>query len=227
MEIESSAPRLAAKKLWNIVRIMFYMLRKGMSNCKINILDIQIGLQHMLKRGKIAGKAISNLMLHPPPHLYDNLTSSSFTCKSNDVVATSFITRGDYEFSCSNSPVFPLYFAANNNKRSSRRRNRPYKTDEIAVVQKVFEILNNTSTNYDAAAVSPLMALPGFGKSPNNVRQLRVTDSPFPLKDTEENCNPQVDKDAEEFIKKFYKDLKQQKKIAALESPSPYHVCAR
>ncbi|MCD7451936.1 hypothetical protein HAX54_014200 [Datura stramonium] len=228
MEIESSAPRLAAKKLWNIVRIMLYMLRKGMSNCKINILDIQIAVQHMLKRGKIVGKAISNLMLHPPPHLY----ASSFTCKSNDVVATSFITRRDYEFSCSNSPVFPLYFAANNNnKRSSRRRNnRPYKTDEIEIVQKVFEILNNTSTNYDAAgtaAVSPLMALPGFGKSPNNVRQLRVTDSPFPLKETEENYNPQVDKDAEDFIKKFYKDLKQQKRIAALESPSPYHVCAR
>lgn len=34
----------------------------------------------------------------------------------------------------------------------------------------------------------------------------------------------QVDKDAEEFIKKFYKDLKNQKRIAAtVGSPSPYH----
>lgn len=221
MEIEPSAPQIAAKKLWNIVRIMFYMLRKGMLKSKL-ILDIQFALQDMLKKGKIAGKAISNLMLHPPHY-----SSTSFTCKSNNNdVAMSFITRREYEFSCSNSPVFPLYFA--NNKR---RRNRTYKSEEIAVVQKVFEILNTTSTTYDAAgtttiAASPL-ALLGFGKSPNNVRKLRVTDSPFPLKDSEENYNSQVDKDAEEFIKKFYKDLKQQKKIASLESPSPYHVYAR
>ncbi|KAK4343424.1 hypothetical protein RND71_036518 [Anisodus tanguticus] len=207
MKIESSAPQFVAKKMWNIVRIVFYMLRKGMSK------SIQIALQDMLKRGKIAGKAISNLMLHP------HYSSSSFTCKSNNDVAMSFITRREYEFSCSNSPVFPLYFA------NKRRRNHRYKSEEIAVVQKVFEMLNTTTTNYEVAA-SPL-ALPGFGKSPNNVRQLRVTDSPFPLKDSEENYNSQVDKDAEEFIKKFYKDLKQQKRIAALESPSPYHVCAR
>ncbi|CAN4094411.1 unnamed protein product [Withania somnifera] len=225
MEIESSASQIAVKKLWNIVRSVFYMLRKGIMSKSKLILDIQITFQDMLRRGKIAGKAISNLMLHPPHHYS---ISSSFTCKSHNDVAMSFITRCEYEFSCSNSPVFPTYFA--NNKR---RRNRTYKSHEIAVVQKVFEILNTTtSTTYDAsgttaiAAVSPLV-LPGFGKSPNNVRKLRVTDSPFPLKDSEENYNSQVDKDAEEFIKKFYKDLKQQKKIASLESPSPCHVYAR
>ncbi|XP_060211536.1 uncharacterized protein LOC132638783 [Lycium barbarum] len=209
MEIELSVPQLVVKKLWNIVRIVFYMLRKGMSK------SIHIALQDMLKRGKIAGKAISNIMLHP------HYSSSSFTCKSNNDVAMSFVTRREYEFSCSNSPAFPLYFA------NKRRRNHRYKSEEIAVMQKVFEMLNTTTntTNYDAAVASPL-ALPGFGKTPN-VRQLRVTDSPFPLKDSEENNNSQVDKDAEEFIKNFYKDLKQQKKIAALESPSPYHVCAR
>ncbi|KAG5569685.1 hypothetical protein H5410_059451 [Solanum commersonii] len=220
MEIEPSAPQIAGKKLWNIVRIMFYMLRKGMLKSKL----MQITLQDMLKRGKIVGKAISNLMLHPPHY-----SSSSFTCKSNNNndVAMSFITRREYEFSCSNSPKFPLYFA--NNKR---RRNRTYKSGEIDVVQKVFEILNTTSTSYEAGgttsiAVASPLALLGFGKSPNNVRKLRVTDSPFPIKDSEENYNSQVDKDAEEFIKKFYKDLKQQKKIASLESPSPYHVYAR
>ncbi|KAM3383179.1 hypothetical protein P3S68_008754 [Capsicum galapagoense] len=222
MEIESNASQIGAKKLWKIVRIVFYMLRKGMSKSKL-ILDMQIAFQDMLKRGKIAGKAISDLMLHPPQY-----TTSSFTCKSNhnDVIAmSSYITRREYEFSCSNSPVFPTY--------NKRRRNRTYKSDEIAVVQKVFDILNTTSTTYDAAGTTTIassyspLALLGFGKSPNNVRKLRVTDSPFPLKDSEENYNSQVDKDAEEFIKKFYKELKQQKKIASLESPSPYHVYAR
>ncbi|GER45008.1 Avr9/Cf-9 rapidly elicited protein 146 [Striga asiatica] len=56
-----------------------------------------------------------------------------------------------------------------------------------------------------SAAASP--ALPGFGRSPL-VRRLRVTDSPFPLRDVEESCH--VDEAAEEFIMKFYRDLRHQ-----------------
>lgn len=56
-------------------------------------------------------------------------------------------------------------------------------------------------------------ALPGFGKSPM-VRQLRITDSPFPLRDVEEDSH--VDEAAEEFISKFYKDLRRQNEVAAL-----------
>lgn len=81
----------------------------------------------------------------------------------------------------------------------------------MAAVQKMLEMLNN-----EVVEASP-MVLPGFGKSPM-VRQLRITDSPFPLKDEGDS---QVDKAAEEFIKKFYKDLKLQKNSAAFESP--YH----
>ena len=50
-------------------------------------------------------------------------------------------------------------------------------------------------------------ALPGFGRSPM-VRQLRVTDSPFPV--GEEDKDNQVDKAAEDFIKRFYKELRKQ-----------------
>lgn len=82
----------------------------------------------------------------------------------------------------------------------------------VAAVQKVLEMLNNEAAAVEA---SP-MVLPGFGRSPM-VRQLRVTDSPFPLKDEGDS---QVDKAAEEFIKKFYKDLKSQKRMSALESPA-------
>ncbi len=52
-------------------------------------------------------------------------------------------------------------------------------------------------------------ALPGFGRSPM-VRQLRITDSPFPLRDIDED-SVHVDKAAEEFIERFYKELRQQK----------------
>lgn len=73
------------------------------------------------------------------------------------------------------------------------------------------------SENSRVVEASPLVTLPGFGTSPVG-RQLRVTDSPFPLKDEGDS---QVDKAAEEFIKKFYKDLNLQKTMALLDSP--YH----
>lgn len=84
----------------------------------------------------------------------------------------------------------------------------------VSAVKKVLEMLNNEIATEATAAASPF---PGFGQSPM-VRELRITDSPFPLKDNEV-VDTQVDKAAEEFIKKFYKELKQQKKKAALESP--------
>lgn len=82
-------------------------------------------------------------------------------------------------------------------------------------------MLNNEAVAAAAAAeASPAMALPGFGKSPM-VRQLRITDSPFPLKD--DGDSHQVDVAAEEFIKNFYKDLRLQKiTMGTLESPYQY-----
>lgn len=65
-----------------------------------------------------------------------------------------------------------------------------------AAVIKALEMLTS-------AAASP--AVCGFGKSPM-VRQLRITDSPFPLCNGEEDSY--VDEAAEKFILKFYDDLR-------------------
>lgn len=62
----------------------------------------------------------------------------------------------------------------------------------------------------------------GNGNKSPFVRQLRVTDSPFPLKDgkgnnkEEEEEDIKVSKAAEEFIQRFYRNLRMQK---SLESP--------
>ncbi|XP_044463497.1 uncharacterized protein LOC123194374 [Mangifera indica] len=185
MEMEPTPP-VGAKKLWSVVRIVFFMMKAGISKSKI-----MVDLHWMLKRGnKLAGKAIGNLILHH---------SSSFSCRSDD--SLSFVYPKEYEFSCSNSPAFyPFY--------SHKRKHHHH------AVQKVLDMLNNEA----AVEASPLTTSPGFGRSPM-VRQLRITDSPFPLKD--DGDNNQVDKAAEEFIKKFYKDLQSQKRMSALDSP--YH----
>ncbi|XP_061371169.1 uncharacterized protein LOC133313773 [Gastrolobium bilobum] len=206
MEIEPSPP-VAAKKVWNIVRVLFFMLRKGIAKSKI-----MVEFHWMLKRVKLAGKALVNsVVLH---HHF-----AAFACHSHDT-HLSFISPREYEFSCSNSPANPLP-AINKRKHHHHQLSRFSKSkqyDDVSTlnaVQKVLEMLNN-----EKVEASPSVTLPGFGfgKSPL-VRQLRVTDSPFPLKDEGDS---KVDMAAEEFINKFYKDLNLQKRMAStLESP--YH----
>ncbi|KAJ7969548.1 Avr9/Cf-9 rapidly elicited protein [Quillaja saponaria] len=209
MDMEPSPP-VVAKKLWNMVRIVFFMLRKGICKSKL-----MVDLHLMLKRGKLASKAIvNNLMLH---HHY-----AAFTCRSNDS-HLSFISPREYEFSCSNSPAYPIFQINKRNKHHHHHHGAhhhfpksSYRYDDVTTVnavQKMLEMLNNDIS----VEASPLVTLPGFGKSPIG-KQLRITDSPFPLKDEGDS---QVDKAADDFITKFYKDLKLQKNKAALESP--YH----
>ncbi|KAH7547226.1 hypothetical protein FEM48_Zijuj01G0287300 [Ziziphus jujuba var. spinosa] len=166
-----------------------------------------LDLDMMMKRGKIAGKALGNLMFHHHHHLF---TASASARRSADHPNLSFASQREYEFSCSNTPSYPFSL--------SKRRNHshnffgcahapPTLDDEATTanaLKAVLEILNNNDVVVEA---SP--ALPGFGKSPM-VRQLRITDSPFPLRNVDDD-DTHVDEAAEEFIKRFYKDLKLQR----------------
>lgn len=217
MEMEPSPP-VVAKKLWNILRIVLFMVRKGLSKSKI-----MVDLHLMLKRGKLAGKAIAENFFSN--HVVGHMSHSSFSCRSNDAV--SFVSPREYEFSCSNSPaVKPFHFI---NKRKHHhhhshfypKSSSTYRYDDFATVTAVQKVLDICLNNNDMVEASPLVGLPGFGKSPL-VRQLRITDSPFPLKDEGGDDNGRVDMEAEEFIKRFYKDLKSQKTMAAADSPAPH-----
>ncbi|GFP85659.1 hypothetical protein PHJA_000709600 [Phtheirospermum japonicum] len=160
--MEQNLP-LITKKIWKIIRVVYFMLRKGISKGKL-LAD----LTSLMKRGKIAGKAaIQNLMFHHHP-----VAGRPAGGPPNA-----------YEFSCSNSPIVFGHF-------TSKRKNSGAATPP-----------------FDFATVAAALALPGFGPSPM-VRQLRITDSPYPLRDLEEDNH--VDEAAEEFIMKFYKDLKKQ-----------------
>ncbi|KAF5202919.1 hypothetical protein FRX31_007494 [Thalictrum thalictroides] len=83
----------------------------------------------------------------------------------------------------------------------------------------------NNEINAEAAAASPVAILPGFGPSPI-VRQLRITDSPFPVRDVDDNSSSQVDKEAEEFIERFYEQLRLQKMMSVREGRNQ-NGCAR
>ena len=190
--MEPNVPAIAAKRIWSIARVAFFMLRKGVSKRKL-MLDLNM----MMKRGKIAGKAISNLMFHHHHHV-------------------SFSAPREYEFSCSNTPNYAFHI--NNKRRHHHHHHNNHHShfftcahapatldDDVATVNAaeamVLEMLNNE------AVVEASPALPGFGRSPM-VRQLRITDSPFPLRDIDEDSH--VDEAAEEFIQRFYRELRQQ-----------------
>lgn len=188
MEIEKNQP-LVAKKVWKTLRIVLFMLTKGIAKSKM-VAELNL----LLKRGKVAAvKAIANTL----------------TLRHHSTAA-SFVSPHDYEFSCSNSPaVIKLHSKIKNHRHHHHHQN------DFSTVQKVLEILNDV----DASSFpSPMVTFPGFGKSPIG-RKIRITDSPFPLKEEEGDDHSHVDVAAEEFIKRFYKNLNLQQKLAAIQSP--------
>lgn len=199
MEEQLTTP-LMAKKLWSLVRAIIYMMKKRISK---NIPWFEI---HMMF--KKSTKAIGNILVDH---------HQTLTCRPNDI-HTTFIQPRHYEFSFDDTPVF-IPRRRKHRIKSNKDEHHQLTADSV---KRVFDILNaydrQTSTTFVEPEKSPLSLL-GFGGG-KNVRQLRVSDSPFPVNNNEEDTL-QVDKMAEEFIKNFYNELKQQKKRAAIEPPSP------
>ncbi|XP_014500480.1 uncharacterized protein LOC106761442 [Vigna radiata var. radiata] len=192
IEMETKAP-IVTKKLWDMLRVMFFMMRKGISKGKL-MMDLNVMLK---RRSKLAGKAIANLISH---HHHAASHDSHLQ----------FSAPREYEFSCSNTPsAFSFPAIGKRHRHFFACVHAPPTHDDDSVtmnaVKTVLEMLNN-DVKVETTS-SP--ALPGFGRSPM-VRQLRVTDSPFPLRDSDQDNDHQVDKAAEEFIKRFYKELKKQ-----------------
>lgn len=221
--MEQNLP-VMAKRVWSIVRAVLFMMRKGISSKrKLFMVDLNM----VVKRGKIAGaKAIGNLIFHHHHHhSHHNKDSQLSPSDIEAVAALAAAAAHEYEFSCSNTPnyIFPFNLANNKKKNSINNyyhnffacTHAPATQDDdnmatMNAVKVVLEMLNNNdSNNNNNVMASPL--LPGFGQTPL-VRQPRITDSPFPLRDVDNGDNGYVDKAAEDFINRFYKDLKQQNK---------------
>lgn len=188
MDIEKTQP-FVAKKLWKTLRIVLFMLTKGIARSKM-VAELNL----LLKRGKVAAvKAIANTL-----------------ALRHHSSAASFVSPHDYEFSCSNSPAVVKF-------NTKIKNHRHYHQNDFSTVQKVLEILNDVEAS-SFSSPSPMVTFPGFGKSPMG-RKIRITDSPFPLKEEEGDDHGHVDVAAEEFIKRFYRNLNLQQKLAAIQSP--------
>ncbi|KAK9069742.1 hypothetical protein SSX86_010136 [Deinandra increscens subsp. villosa] len=150
---------IITKKAWNLIRLVFFTLKKGISKRKF-----LIDLNMMMKHGKIA-------TTHRHPHHLSD----------------------EYEFSCRNTPPYPLSLFSTRNKRHRLSyRNLPLAVDddgdEITIDPAVIKVLNMLTVK------SPL------------VEQQKITESPFPVA---HGCDDgEVDEAAEKFIRRFYNDLR-------------------
>ncbi|KAL5783330.1 hypothetical protein ACOSP7_008359 [Xanthoceras sorbifolium] len=190
-----ASPSVIAKKMCKILRMVLFMIQKGVTKSKI-MPDLHL----LMKRSKILGRALNDIVVR---HY------TALTCRSNDMHAPEFVSshRGEYEFSCSNSPAYQPYIPFHVSKRRGRRY--PYSIGQdrrqAAGPPSDYEDDAAALEYCDVAEESPLV---GPVK-----RRVRVTDSPFPLLG-DDDVDSHVDKEAEEFIQRFYKQLRLQKSKA-------------
>ncbi|KAL4560003.1 hypothetical protein LXL04_032151 [Taraxacum kok-saghyz] len=182
---------LIVNKVWSFVRVIFFMLRKGLSKTKF-FSDLNM----KIKRGKIAGKALHNLLFHHHHHW----AASTLRRQPHHL---SFPTPppGEYQFNCKDTPPnYPLSLFSTHKKHQITKH---HGLANLHAPPPPDASPGNADKHHRVAP-----ALPGFGKSPM-VKQLRITDSPFPLSNGDENGH--VDEAAEKFIMWFYNDLRRQK----------------
>ncbi|KAK3213012.1 hypothetical protein Dsin_017718 [Dipteronia sinensis] len=157
-------------------------------------------IQKGFTKSKIVGRALNDVVSH---HYYTTLTGRS----SRDMQhASLFVSPREYEFSCSDdSPASyrPSYVG----RRRGGRARCPYGSSRNEHRYGLRPAADDYEDDAAAAAVeeSPLVGPVG--------RHVRVTDSPFPLVVDDVDCH--VDIEAEEFIQRFYKQLRLQKSRAA------------
>ncbi|XP_058774169.1 uncharacterized protein LOC131648427 [Vicia villosa] len=162
--MESNLP-VISKRVWRMVRVAFFIMRKKLSKGKV-MKDLNMMLK---RRGKVAGKVIANIMFH---RHHKGSTRSHHSHNS---------------FTSSQAPPTPL--------------------DEAMTMSAMKTILNTLNNDQEIVEASPALSI--FERS-SRVRQLRVTDSPFPLRDDDDGKDNQIDKAAEDFIKRFYRQLRKQ-----------------
>lgn len=236
-----------AKRLVGVLRAVYHMLRRGLCRKRL-MMDLHL----LLGRGKLAGKALRNLVAaahhhhqqQHTGHMVPTTSSSSGARAGAEGAATSSsssalafcnnVNPGDVEFSCTTTPSYeaPAPRALFPFKIRGRGARRGGGLD-VAELARAFEMMSaqeavagpsgsETPSVAAGATPSPMLAL-SLGRSPAGARQLRVTDSPFP-EEPPEGVDERVDAEASNFIKRFYEQLRMQQAFA---TPSPDNTALR
>uniref|UniRef100_A0A6N2MU75 Uncharacterized protein n=1 Tax=Salix viminalis TaxID=40686 RepID=A0A6N2MU75_SALVM len=188
-----ASPPLIAKKVSNILRLIFLMIQKGMLKSKL-----MLDLHFLMNRGKILRKALNDIIVQQ---------HSTLSCISHDV-HMSFISPREYEFSCSGSPAYKFY--SYKQPYYQARRRKSYARGSTRHHLAVLMIWRRVS----APVTGQLRDRLWWAHLGGLERGARWLD-----KDADEDCH--VDKEAEKFIEMFYKELRSQKETAARSTIKP------
>jgi len=201
MEIHFTVNHVSAKRLWNVIRIAFFMMRKGLISKRKMLMDMHL----MMERGKGYGRSLMNLVFQ---HFRGN-SQGGYGLQ-------------EYEFSCSNSPVNPVLL------HMGKRKHHHFPThilhfpcmnpppDEDDKEESNAFVLSPSDCNNEYFSKDCLdHDLPSLQKlnpllSPLSERRISRSSS-------EENNDHQVDRQAEEFIAKFYEQLRLQNQMSLLQ----------
>lgn len=207
MEVHPRVNSMLAKRLWNVLRVTFFMIRKGLVSKRKLIMDMNL----MMERGKLLRKSLSNLMsLHHHTHHHH----------SKDLARGSFGLQ-EYEFSCSNSPDLVFFRMPKRKHHYFPCINLPEVIEEeqleaeeskgaVVMVPKTPEYTFNI--HFDHASEFA----PGEKRSPLlSPFSVRVSD--YSSEDENDGGNVQVDDEAEEFIRRFYEQLRVQSRMQLLQ----------
>ncbi|KAM0892137.1 hypothetical protein ACQ4PT_025915 [Festuca glaucescens] len=207
-----------ARRLWHVVLAVCHMLRRGLGRKRL-LMDMHL----LVGRGKLAGRALRGLLAHPTAGGHHIATSSS-----TSTMASFYGHRArEVEFSCTTTPSYPQYyglfpFKGRGGHGGGGRGD--YGGLDAAAVARAFEMMSADVESGRAtpavagvatATPSPMVAWI-LGRSPAGVRPLRVTDSPFPVV-PEGGSNERVDAECDDFIQRFYEQLRLQHSVATPE----------
>ncbi|GJN19396.1 hypothetical protein PR202_gb06672 [Eleusine coracana subsp. coracana] len=241
VSVSSSEPSVA-RRMWRVLRAVLYMLRRGVPSGRKLAMDLHL----LLHRGKVAGKALGDLLTSHHGHHRDAAPfavdgaaarSSSFSCRALDPAAAVHEPcsrrRREVEFSCSNTPTSGLL--GGKRGRRNRRDGLPqYYNYDAADVARVFELLNDDGLFADAddqpAAVKT--PTPAAYATPSPARLLWAFARSSPAKSPAAAASSgEVDRRADEFIRRFYEQLRAQRSAASTPdyyaAASPYVSSSR
>ncbi|CAD6250990.1 unnamed protein product [Miscanthus lutarioriparius] len=211
-----------ARRLWHVVLAVCHMLRRSLSPKRI-MMDVHL----LLGRDKLVGRTLRGHLAHKPSshHLtnYGGTSSRASSSSSSSTLASFYGHHQEVEFSCTTTPSYPqgLFVPLKCHGGGGRARGEQYGGLDAVVVARAFEMLSAEvdagggtpavapSTMVTTATPSPMVAWI-LGRSPTGVHLLRVTDSPFPVVPEDGCCNEHVNAEADDFIRKFYEQLRLQ-----------------
>lgn len=207
--MELHAYAATAKKARNYLRVAFFMMRKGFASRRRLAMEMNL----LMKRGKSLGRSLIFQSHHHRHRAPAKNISTVFG-------------RWEYEFSCSNTPNYPVFYHGKRHRHSYFPCLHAVVSDDDApppwasVVPPRIEysplpenFFPSSSSSQDFALGEQRTPLPS-ASSPSSVR---VIDYSSEYEEEEEGGVREVDDEAEEFIERFYEQLRWQSRVALLQ----------